>query len=703
MTISSATSRLRAMLLVAVALALPGSALADTYWVSPDGQASWGTCRSETPLGGPAACPLGAANASAVGGDTVYLRGGTYSVDSRFAAAIDPSNSGTCARPPCTGGTGASRIVFEAYTGETPVITQAGTANPMIGLRLRGRSWIKIAGITFKNFTQYLAFIYNGSSFNEISQCSFIADAGYEAGLGFVIGGFDGLSGWSTHNWIHHNYFSKRRHADPCSEAIDMIKVGNNETNPWSADNNNTIEFNYIEYAGHSTVVTNSLNNVLNNNISHNEPFISGCTSWQKSTSTSSVSIGTGSKTFITQPGLSGYPSLQPIVIVAASDYSLVMSGAVTRYNSANGELVVNVVHSAGSGTYGSWILAQGNVPYYTNKSSQRLYSHRNFGLGDENHYVDNHNLAEGNRLGFSGINPNNGGANNLTFASPGNIGRYNFVYGGMASGIYFKWANTSTWGLDTGGVRNHVYNNTVYHNGYGWDAALYGGKNLAYNGQGIAQENSSPSFPSNNVIKNNLVFDNSQGDICKVGWSGSANCTPATFDKVEANWVTTNGDPRFTEPDLSDPTSQNLFPSVHGYRAVPIPDLRLQAASPAINGGTFLTQARGGGAGSTTLTVADAGFFQDGTWGSDLARGVTFFPDWIAIGTTANVVQIRSIDYATNTITLATSASWSDGANIWLYKKSDGARVLAGAAPDFGANEFGAGPTAPATIRIVR
>jgi hypothetical protein len=32
---------------------------------------------------------------------------------------------------------------------------------------------------------------------------------------------------------------------------------------------------------------------------------------------------------------------------------------------------------------------------------------------------------------------------------------------------------------------------------------------------------------------------------------------------------------------------------------------------------------------------------------------------------------------------------SWNDNAPIWLYKKSDGAQVLAGAGPDFGASEF--------------
>jgi hypothetical protein len=678
------------MILAVACVLLPNmQARAATYWVSNNGTVAWSACRSDTPLSGASCCNLATANANAAAGDTVYFRGGTYSVNSIYGAAINPSHSGTCASPPCTGGVGANRIEFAAYAGETPVITQANTTNIMMGISLNGKSWIKVTGITFKKFTYYLAFIRAGSSYNEISNCSFVADAGYETGLGFIVGGFDGLSGWSVHNWIHHNYFSKKQNSNPCGEAIDMIRLGNEETNPWSADNNNTFESNYTEYAGHATLVTNSLNNVIKSNIFHNEPFIAGCTNWQASTSASSVSIGTGSKSFITQTNVAGYTTGQPIAIIAVSDYSQAMNGTVTSYTSGTGALVVNITHSTGSGTYNSWILSQGNIPYYENASYNGLYGHRNIGLGDENHFVDNHNLAEGNRLGFASTNPGNAGSSNLDFESPGNIGRYNFVYGGMDSGIYFKWANTPTWGNGTGGVRNYVYNNTVYHNGHGWNPAVYGGKSLAYNGQGIAQLNYSSTVNSDNVIKNNLVYDNSQGDICELGWYGNNNCTAKPYDTVINNWLTTNGDPKFINTDLTDPTSQNLFPSVHGYAATPIPDLGLQASSPAINGGAYLTQANGAGANSTTLVVDDVGYFQDGTWGSDLARGVTLFADWIAIGTVANAVQISSINYDTNTISLASPMTWSDGANIWLYKDSSGRRVLYGNAPDIGAYEY--------------
>jgi hypothetical protein len=67
---------------------------------------------------------------------------------------------------------------------------------------------------------------------------------------------------------------------------------------------------------------------------------------------------------------------------------------------------------------------------------------------------------------------------------------------------------------------------------------------------------------------------------------------------------------------------------------------------------------------------------------------------DWIAVGTVGNIAQIASINNQTNTLTLTSAITRADGAPVWLYKKSDGVRVLYGAAPDAGALESGAGST---------
>jgi hypothetical protein len=94
---------------------------------------------------------------------------------------------------------------------------------------------------------------------------------------------------------------------------------------------------------------------------------------------------------------------------------------------------------------------------------------------------------------------------------------------------------------------------------------------------------------------------------------------------------------------------------------------------------------------------VSDAKFFQPGWAGTNA--------DWIAVGTVSNVVQISAIHYASNTITLASAIPRRAGDSVWLYKKSDGVRVLYGAAPDIGAYEYtgttAAAPSAPRNLKI--
>ena len=55
-------------------------------------------------------------------------------------------------------------------------------------------------------------------------------------------------------------------------------------------------------------------------------------------------------------------------------------------------------------------------------------------------------------------------------------------------------------------------------------------------------------------------------------------------------------------------------------------------------------------------------------------------------VGSTGNVAQINSINYATNTITLSEPLARSAGQPVWLFRNSSGARVLFGTAPDLGA-----------------
>lgn len=72
-------------------------------------------------------------------------------------------------------------------------------------------------------------------------------------------------------------------------------------------------------------------------------------------TSTTSVAIGTGSKSFITQTGKTWVPTM-PIRISNTTATNF-MEGTVTSYDSSTGALVVNVTATGGSGTFAVWNL----------------------------------------------------------------------------------------------------------------------------------------------------------------------------------------------------------------------------------------------------------------------------------------------------------------------------------------------------------
>ena len=96
-----------------------------------------------------------------------------------------------------------------------------------------------------------------------------------------------------------------------------------------------------------------------------------------------------------------------------------------------------------------------------------------------------------------------------------------------------------------------------------------------------------------------------------------------------------------------------------------------LQSGSPAIDAGRDLTTAVGAGSSSTTLTVADAGFFNDGF---GLITG-----DSIKIGAAA-VVTVTGVNTTTNVLTLSAARSWSSGDKVNL--------AFSGVTPDIGAFE---------------
>lgn len=150
---------------------------------------------------------------------------------------------------------------------------------------------------------------------------------------------------------------------------------------------------------------------------------------------------------------------------------------------------------------------------------------------------------------------------------------------------------------------------------------------------------------------------------------------------------VTTGYSGSWASPYSSEATYSSLHNQDPLFANYPT-DGTLQAESPAVGAGVALTTTVGTGTNSTALTVADSRYFQPGWAGTEA--------DWIRVGA-STTVQISSIDYTNNIITLANPVSWSNGAGVYLYKDSNGTVVLKGANPDIGAFDPPTSSGAPA------
>lgn len=312
-------------------------------------------------------------------------------------------------------------------------------------------------------------------------------------------------------------------------------------------------------------------------------------------------------------------------------------------------------------------------------------------GCGSDAYECDTWNVIEGNRSGFAEEASDGSQEGNFTISGPRMIIRYNKSYYSETNAFYFKYV----------AEENCLYNNTSYYDGKDSNGSC---NNSDWNNTIVEACGGTTDCQYNNVINNLFAYpaDDRGTKNSPVHHQNFAQnfCTFTDSPTPEYNYdgcVVEEGDPAFDDTDLSDP------------RSLTHPGLNLTESSEAIDigsGGNYgrLTQANGSGSNSTTLVVDNSNYFQCGSdcattpVGADISN---IQADWIAIGTVSNVVQISDINHSTNTITLASPMTWSDNANIWLYKKSDGQRVLYGSAPDYGAHEFSISP--PQNLRIVQ
>ena len=305
-------------------------------------------------------------------------------------------------------------------------------------------------------------------------------------------------------------------------------------------------------------------------------------------------------------------------------------------------------------------------------------------GKGNRTLYLNGHNtnakknLIEGNRFGYAAPPCDDTNVGGVLISTSNNIIRFNDFYHHDVYGLYFQvYAGYSNANY------NHVFNNTFFNNCNStvWPYLCNGGfedSAIAFNDWESSQE------VKYNIFKNNLYFKHhtpyTDTDQAKIS------------DQIFANEFNADvsGNPLFVNASTTYPSDKNDST---------VPDLSILNNSPAKDAGGALTNVSASDTGSgTSLVVADAGYFQDGTWGPPGRIDA----DWIAVRTVDNTVHISSI--SGNTITLVNSISRSDGDSVWLYKDSDGRIVIYGSAPDAGAHEFlqDTAPGPPKNFRFI-
>ncbi len=698
---------------ILVALTVPADAY--YFWFDDTGtETVAANCRTETatPPGGStsgycAPTASRAVNIAVNAGDTVYYRAGTYNATSDSVGYIQTeTNSGTA----------EAHITYSAWNGETVIIH--GDNASAVGIRLtnyrkdEGRSYVRITGLIFENMSQNAVLMY-GASHNEISYCTFKSTRDTYNDIQASGTVTETTTDGKTIKYADSDTKATVTYsASALINTTDMSMCMLNSTAPVCADGTCTrtclpsgAYYDVLMFGGDNQfqsgdgyritpIATNGgiyiSNNSIHNWIHHN--VIYGTGQFELKDQGVNVEIGGGGSS---SDG-SNYTTVEYNHIYHGGHHVLGVNG--TKYSVVRNNYIHNESWYDGS-THTSNGCGGTNDPC----------GYRSLSATSDNGYggwvlYENNVIGYGAQYGAPHLGNIGSSGSGATLGTSNNIFRYNDLVGNAIMGARIGSS------FPTGADYNHVYNNTFYHNGYGADDEA----------TALDDYRSGLEFYTDGTvgskIKNNLFYDH----WCQSNYNTGTRYYPALTtsfpdhittllanNEVTNNYVntTTNyissksiidekANPLFISSTLPADSSE-IIAAWSSY-AVSSPNLSLSDGSNAINFGTYLTQANGADTNSVTLVVDDASYFQDGTWGSDLAIAYNgtgdyvYEADWICVDTVANCVQIDSINYGTNTITLSTALTWADDAPVWLYKKSDGTRVLYGDAPDYGAHEYG-------------
>ncbi len=200
--------------------------------------------------------------------------------------------------------------------------------------------------------------------------------------------------------------------------------------------------------------------------------------------------------------------------------------------------------------------------------------------------------------------------------------------------------------------IDQHVYNNTMYKNEINYQMISPG--ESAYRGD---------------VVVNNILVKAVQYEIKSSG-KGRLGHTICNNNI----WSPTGRPVQYGTNNTCNNSNLNIDPLFVSEAETPIEsDLHLQAASPMIDVGQWLTIITSSTGSGTSFTVTDAKFFFDGY---GLVKG-----DVIQLEGQEELIRIARVDYNTNTITVGSSITWTQGLGVALPYN--------GNKPDMGAYEY--------------
>lgn len=326
-------------------------------------------------------------------------------------------------------------------------------------------------------------------------------------------------------------------------------------------------------------------------------------------------------------------------------------------------------------------VLFQGNTVVSSSFLTFDVIAKNNNGPGKPHHVIFTDNVVHN-------VRPDVGGNNNAFKSDGGDyiLFQNNYVYNaeGFVLGVE-PWSDTYTSEYYYHIARNNVHDATGKGNGI-WGLQLganrWGGspasstridKLYAVHNTTIidGSERLIIWCPSKNVrLKNNVLWRKKKSNI-DPGHSYMAlenTSAESTYMQGEGYqiggnlWYTSEGDPKWQWPtgtwynDFNSWKTSREPTAVYGAPVFKSGSYELASTSPGYEAGTWLTTAtETKSTASTTLKVADAGYFCDG-WG-------LIDPDVITInGENATVV---SVNYDTNTLTISPGLTWTAGDGV--------------------------------------